>query len=65
MDLPGLDRPVRKVEKEMTMSMNRRALWLVEAILAHSHERKVLLHLIEGGGRSIHRIVARARYRRL
>ncbi|MFO0890446.1 MAG: methenyltetrahydromethanopterin cyclohydrolase [Isosphaeraceae bacterium] len=35
----------------MTMSMNRRALWLVEAILAHAHERKVLLHLVEGGGR--------------
>lgn len=37
----------------MTMSMNRRALWLVEAILAHAAERKVLLHLIEGGGRFI------------
>src|SRR3954464_1635234 len=37
----------------MTMSMNRRALWLVEAILAHAHERKVVLHLIEGGGRYI------------
>lgn len=37
----------------MTMSMNRRAHWLVEAILAHAHERKVLLHLVEGGGRYI------------
>jgi methenyltetrahydromethanopterin cyclohydrolase len=37
----------------MTMSMNRRALWLVEAILAHAQERKVVLHLIEGGGRFI------------
>ena len=35
----------------MTMSMNRRALWLVEAILAHARERKIVLHLIEGGGR--------------
>lgn len=37
----------------MTMSMNRRALWLVEAILAHAQERKVVLHLTEGGGRFI------------
>jgi methenyltetrahydromethanopterin cyclohydrolase len=37
----------------MTMSMNRRALWLVEAILAHAAERRVVLHLIEGGGRFI------------
>jgi methenyltetrahydromethanopterin cyclohydrolase len=35
----------------MTMSMNRRGLWLVEAMLAHAAERKVVLHLIEGGGR--------------
>jgi methenyltetrahydromethanopterin cyclohydrolase len=35
----------------MTMSMNRRGLWLVEAILAHAAERRVVLHLIEGGGR--------------
>lgn len=37
----------------MTMSMNRRALWLVETILAHVHERRSVLHLIEGGGRYI------------
>jgi methenyltetrahydromethanopterin cyclohydrolase len=37
----------------MTMSMNRRALWLVEAMLAHAQERRVLLHLIEEGGRFI------------
>src|SRR4051812_27446042 len=37
----------------MTMSLNRRGLWLVEAILAHAAERKVVLHLIEGGGRFI------------
>jgi methenyltetrahydromethanopterin cyclohydrolase len=37
----------------MTMSMNRRALWLVEAMLAHAEERKVVLHLPEGGGRYI------------
>jgi methenyltetrahydromethanopterin cyclohydrolase len=33
--------------------MNRRASWLVEAIVAHADERRVLLHLIEGGGRFI------------
>jgi methenyltetrahydromethanopterin cyclohydrolase len=37
----------------MTMSMNRRGLWLVEAILAHVHELRVVLQLIEGGGRYI------------
>lgn len=37
----------------MTMSMNRRGLWLVEAILAHVHELRSVLHLIEGGGRYI------------
>jgi methenyltetrahydromethanopterin cyclohydrolase len=37
----------------MTKSLNRRALWLVEAMLAHAHERKVVLHLVEGGGRYI------------
>jgi methenyltetrahydromethanopterin cyclohydrolase len=37
----------------MTMSMNRRSLWLVEAILAHAEERRVQLHPIEGGGRYI------------
>ncbi|QEH37338.1 Methenyltetrahydromethanopterin cyclohydrolase [Aquisphaera giovannonii] len=37
----------------MTMSVNRRALWLVEALLAHAQERRVTLHLIEGGGRYI------------
>jgi methenyltetrahydromethanopterin cyclohydrolase len=37
----------------MTMSMNRRALWLVEALLAHAAERRVVVHLIEGGGRFI------------
>ena len=35
----------------MTMSMNRRALWQVEAILAHAYELRSVLHLIEGGGR--------------
>jgi methenyltetrahydromethanopterin cyclohydrolase len=35
----------------MTMSLNRRALWLVEAILAHAAERRIVLHPIEGGGR--------------
>ena len=37
----------------MTMSLNRRALWLVEAIQAHAHERRVVGHLVEGGGRYI------------
>ena len=46
-------RDPRQVASTMTMSMNRRALWLVEAILAHAQERKVILHLIEGGGRYI------------
>ncbi|MGC8643263.1 MAG: methenyltetrahydromethanopterin cyclohydrolase, partial [Isosphaeraceae bacterium] len=35
------------------MSLNRRALWLVEAILAHAQERRVVIHLVEGGGRYI------------
>ena len=37
----------------MTMSLNRRGLWLVEAILAHVQELRSALHLIEGGGRYI------------
>ncbi len=37
----------------MTMSLNRRGLWLVEAILAHAQELRSALHLIEGGGRYI------------
>jgi methenyltetrahydromethanopterin cyclohydrolase len=37
----------------MTMSINRRSLWLVEGILASAHDRKVVIHLIEGGGRYI------------
>jgi methenyltetrahydromethanopterin cyclohydrolase len=37
----------------MTMSMNRRALWLVEATLAHAKERRIVLHQAEGGGRYI------------
>ncbi len=35
------------------MSLNRRGLWLVEAILAHAQERRAVLHLTEGGGRYI------------
>jgi methenyltetrahydromethanopterin cyclohydrolase len=42
-----------QVATTMTTSMNRRALWLVEALLAHAQERRVVLHLIEGGGRFI------------
>ena len=37
----------------MTMSLNRRALWVVEALLAHAEERRVAVHSIEGGGRYI------------
>ena len=37
----------------MTMSMNRRALWVVESLLAHAQERRVIKHSIEGGGRFI------------
>ena len=37
----------------MTMSLNRRALWVVEAILAHLEERRVAVHAIDGGGRYI------------
>jgi len=37
----------------MTMSLNRRALWVVEALLAHADERRVAVHAIEGGGRYI------------
>jgi methenyltetrahydromethanopterin cyclohydrolase len=37
----------------MTMSLNRRAFWVVEALLAHADERRVTVHAIEGGGRYI------------
>jgi methenyltetrahydromethanopterin cyclohydrolase len=37
----------------MTMSLNRRALWAVEALLAHADLRRVAVHSIEGGGRYI------------
>jgi methenyltetrahydromethanopterin cyclohydrolase len=37
----------------MTMSLNRRALWAVEALLAHFEERRVTVHMIEGGGRYV------------
>ena len=37
----------------MTMSLNRRASWVVEALLAHGDERRVAVHAIEGGGRYI------------
>ena len=36
----------------MTMSLNRRGLWVVEA-LAHADERRVAVHPIEGGGRYV------------
>jgi methenyltetrahydromethanopterin cyclohydrolase len=37
----------------MTMSLNRRALWVVEALLAHAEDRRVVAHTIDGGGRYI------------
>jgi methenyltetrahydromethanopterin cyclohydrolase len=33
--------------------LNRRANWVVEALLAHTDERRVAVHSIEGGGRYI------------
>ncbi len=35
------------------MLLNRRALWVVEAILARADERRVAVHTIEGGGRYV------------
>jgi methenyltetrahydromethanopterin cyclohydrolase len=35
------------------MLLNRRALWVVEALLAHSEERRVAVHAIDGGGRYV------------
>ncbi|HKI39762.1 MAG TPA: methenyltetrahydromethanopterin cyclohydrolase [Mycobacterium sp.] len=37
----------------MTMSLNCRALEAVEALLAHAEERRVAVHLVEGGGRYV------------
>jgi methenyltetrahydromethanopterin cyclohydrolase len=37
----------------MSLTLNRHALWLVEAILAHANERRVALHALEGGGRFV------------
>ncbi|HKI20681.1 MAG TPA: methenyltetrahydromethanopterin cyclohydrolase [Isosphaeraceae bacterium] len=37
----------------MTMSLNRRALWVVEALLAHAEERRVAVHPVDGGGRYV------------
>jgi methenyltetrahydromethanopterin cyclohydrolase len=37
----------------MTMSLNRRALWVVESLLAHADERRVVAHPVEGGGRYV------------
>lgn len=37
----------------MTMSLNRRANWVVEALLAHAEERRVAVQPLEGGGRFI------------
>jgi methenyltetrahydromethanopterin cyclohydrolase len=37
----------------MTMSLNRRGLWVVEALLAHADERQVAVHPVDGGGRYV------------
>lgn len=37
----------------MIRSMNVRANWVVEAIVAHAQERKVAVHPVQGGGRYI------------
>jgi methenyltetrahydromethanopterin cyclohydrolase len=37
----------------MALSLNRRALWLIEALLAHAEERRVAVNPIDGGGRYI------------
>ncbi len=37
----------------MTMSLNRRAYWVVEALLAHAEERRVAVHAVDGGGRYV------------
>jgi len=37
----------------MTMSLNRRGLWVVEALLAHAEERRVAVHPAGGGGRYV------------
>jgi methenyltetrahydromethanopterin cyclohydrolase len=41
------------LNREIPMLLNRRAFWLVEALLAHAEERRVAAHAIEGGGRYI------------
>jgi methenyltetrahydromethanopterin cyclohydrolase len=35
----------------MALALNRRALWLIEALSAHAQERRVAVSSIEGGGR--------------
>jgi len=35
------------------MSLNRRALWVVEALLAHAEERRVAVYPVDGGGRYV------------
>lgn len=48
-------RPVRAggVTCTMTMSLNRRGLWVVEALLARVEERRVAVHPVDGGGRYV------------
>jgi methenyltetrahydromethanopterin cyclohydrolase len=44
---------MREENCTMTMSLNRRALWVVEALLAHAEERRVAVHSVDGGGRYV------------
>jgi methenyltetrahydromethanopterin cyclohydrolase len=37
----------------MTISLNQRALWVVESLLAQVEERRVAVHPIDGGGRYV------------
>src|SRR5262245_11236486 len=37
----------------MSNTLNRRAYWVVESLLAHAEERRVFVHAIEGGGRFV------------
>jgi methenyltetrahydromethanopterin cyclohydrolase len=37
----------------MSMLLNRRALWLIEALVAHAVKRRVVAHAIDGGGRYV------------
>ncbi len=44
---------LQNLDPEVTISLNRRSLWVVESLLAHDEERRVVVHSIDGGGRYI------------